>query len=280
MNMSDIYELFCQCFPDVSKSKEIFDELTSNNEDVILYRSTQDDSLIAFSIVSGNVLEALCVREEFRNRGIGSKLLKESESKVVANGFSSVCLGFKGKNSLLPGVPYDRFGVNDSNVAFFKKRGYYTDEIFFDVVVEPGSLRYHVDDFITTDFAHQEYKTFFDMYSNDIFTSYLEEYPNDNYLVCRSNNHEQKKQGLGDVEGVASYRISDDSLIVDDFQCYNVYENALVRKSLFSKIASICEDKEIRKVILSTIENPDFYRKECDAKVIEQYWPGQKSGIK
>ena len=278
--MSDIYELFCQCFPDVSKSKEIFDELTSNNEDVILYRSTQDDSLIAFSIVSGNVIEALCVREDFRKCGIGTKLLKESENKVVANGFSSACLGFKGKNSLLPGVPYDRFGVNDSNVAFFKKRGYYTDEIFFDVVVEPGSLRYEVSDFSTTDFTHEDYGTFFKEYSEDIYLNYLEEYPSDKYLVCKNSNFQQKKQGLGEVEGVASYRISDNSLIVDDFQCYNVYKNALVRKSLFSKIADICEEKGVEKVILATIENPDFYRKECDAKVVEQYWPGQKSGIK
>ncbi len=278
--MSDIYELFCKCFPDVPRSKELFDELTSNNEDIILYRSVDDDSLIAFSIVSGNVVEALCVREDYRRKGIGSKLLTESERKVVSNGFSSACLGFKGKNSLLPGVPYERFGVNYSNVDFFKKRGYYTEEVFFDVVVEPGSLRYDVTDFETVDFSSVDYSNFYSSFADELDNNYLEAYPNDKYLICKFKSQEQKKQGLGDAEGVAAYRVEKDSLIVDDFNIFNVYKNALVRKSLFNRIADVCEQKGIKKVVLSTVENPDFYRKECDAKIVEQYWPGQKSGIK
>ncbi len=56
--------------------------------------------------------------EDFQNRGIGSELLRQSETYIASRGFNKIITG-TGKDYIMPGVPMNN-GVHN----FFKKRGY------------------------------------------------------------------------------------------------------------------------------------------------------------
>ncbi|MBR4888285.1 MAG: GNAT family N-acetyltransferase [Clostridia bacterium] len=114
----EIYALYSACFPNYPVTKELFDELLKPEKAHLITRY-MDGRLVGFSMIHGASVSLLCVDEAFRNRGIGTELMGESEQYIHAVGGTRVILG-RGKYYLLQGVPTDREEV----VSFFKKRGY------------------------------------------------------------------------------------------------------------------------------------------------------------
>jgi len=72
-------------------------------------------------MIHGSSIAMLCVKPSRRRKGIGSRLLDESERIIARTGAKKVVLG-QGKHYLLQGVPYIK-----SDVAFFENRGYKAD---------------------------------------------------------------------------------------------------------------------------------------------------------
>ena len=99
----------------------------------------------------------LCVDKEYRNRGIGNKLLDDSENYILEKGYDKVSIGV-GDNYLMPGIPmatkpYDEQlkedkiydDVNNDAYNFFSKRGYshsWEDANCFDMRADLDAVKF------------------------------------------------------------------------------------------------------------------------------------------
>jgi ribosomal protein S18 acetylase RimI-like enzyme len=79
-----------------------------------------NEKLAGFSLIHGGSIVLLCVDEQFRGRGFGSRLLRESEDFIKSKGMNKVTLGCGARYYILQGVPNE----NPEVVRFFKKHGY------------------------------------------------------------------------------------------------------------------------------------------------------------
>ena len=132
--MDEIYEMYKVNFPYISREEKTAREIIKNKDNKIIEKRNKDNKLIGISLINQNTILLLVVEKEYRNRGIGSELLKESEDYIFNNGFDKIKLGV-GFSYLMPGVPTSKkyaesvhenldSNVNDIASNFFEKRGY------------------------------------------------------------------------------------------------------------------------------------------------------------
>ena len=135
--MQEIYNLFRTCLPYVVRDEEEAKEILGNEENTVLEKRNEENKLIGVSVVHKNSILLLCVAPEYRNRGIGTWLLNESEEVIRKAGYEEVVVG-AGEEYLAPGIPTSkRYApavnerlderVNDIASNFFEKRGYVHD---------------------------------------------------------------------------------------------------------------------------------------------------------
>ena len=133
--MNKYYEMFRRNFPFIVRNEEEALSIINNPENKII-EVNDNDKLIGVSIINKNTILMLCVDKEYRQRGIGEKLLNDSENYILGNGFDKVSIGV-GDNYLMPGIPmatkpYEEVlkedkiypDVNNDAYNFFYKRGY------------------------------------------------------------------------------------------------------------------------------------------------------------
>lgn len=137
MMKSQICQIFKQCFPSLIIEERLFyEKLGFDSNHIITIK--EDNCLVGFSLINKNALLLLCVIEQYRNQGYGSKLLMDSEEYIKEQGYNEIILGC-GKNYLFQGVPYDM--ENEQKVyLFFKKRGYKADWESVDMTMELDSF--------------------------------------------------------------------------------------------------------------------------------------------
>lgn len=115
--VDEIFDLYKKCLPFIvreeSKVKEI---IADKNNHIISHRV--GNKLVGVSVINGNTIYLLCVKKDSRGKGIGKKLLKESENYIKLQGFDKIKLG-AGKDYIMPGVP-----MKESAYKFFEKYGY------------------------------------------------------------------------------------------------------------------------------------------------------------
>lgn len=161
--MSELYAMFRRNFPFCVREEAVVRRLLSDPENRILERREADGRLAGAAVIQGNAVLMLCVDEEYRRRGIGSSLLRESERVIAEAGYSEIVIG-AGRDYLMPGVPVGRpvigEALEEDNVSlacrsmtadFFAKRGYVHswDCNCFD-------MRFRLDDFSPADNADGE----------------------------------------------------------------------------------------------------------------------------
>lgn len=131
---NQILELFKRSFPFIIRDDKTVLNILSNESNKIITKTDMQNNLIAVSVVNNNTILLLCVDKEYRNQGIGTQLLKESEALIKNIGYNEVIIG-AGFDYIMPGVPTSKRyyeSVNESlyhsvdNIAgdFFTKRGY------------------------------------------------------------------------------------------------------------------------------------------------------------
>lgn len=120
-----IYSIFSECFPQLSVGEDVFFRLLDADNCKLFL---DDDSGVpaGFSAVCGNCIRLLCVRPDFRGKGIGSRLLRESEEFIVRSGFDRAVLGGTDSGLFIGEVvPTDRSDYSSSTRdSFFGHRGY------------------------------------------------------------------------------------------------------------------------------------------------------------
>lgn len=112
-----LFDLFNRCFPEYRTTRGLFEELLRPQEAHVIAEYAQGQ-LAGYAMVHGGSVPVLCVEENHRRQGIGSRLLAATEGYVRGLGEEKLTLGC-GPHYLLQGVP----DVGD-NVSFFEKRGY------------------------------------------------------------------------------------------------------------------------------------------------------------
>lgn len=146
-NLAYIFNIYKKNFPFIIREKETVLRILSNKDNIIICRKDSRNNLIAVSVINHGTILLLCVDLKYRNQGIGSMLLKESEDIIAGNGYHKVNAGV-GFDYIMPGVPCariyykkDSMGIcpyiNDNAAEFFSKRGYkHTYECdFFDMKI-------------------------------------------------------------------------------------------------------------------------------------------------
>lgn len=131
---NEIYHMFKRNFPFVYREEKTAITIINNENNSIFEKRDSNNKLIGCAIVNENVILLLVVDEAYRNKGLGSGLLKKCEENIMDNSYDNVVLG-AGSDYLMPGVPTSRKytesvhenlcpKVNDRASAFFEKRGY------------------------------------------------------------------------------------------------------------------------------------------------------------
>ena len=114
----ELYHLYLRCFPEYPITLNLFLDLLKPQEAYIIQKREQTQ-LTGFAMIHANSITLLCVDKPYRGKGIGSKLLKESEAYIAKSGADNIILG-RGRHYLLQGVPADKY----NHVSFFETRGY------------------------------------------------------------------------------------------------------------------------------------------------------------
>ncbi len=136
--MNKYYEMFRRNFPFVVRNEEKALEVINNPRNKIIDYKDNNGNIIGTSIIYQDTIIMLCVEKEYRNHGIGNKLLKDSEKYILEQGYDVVKIGDSDGNMyLMPGIPMatkiidEKLNqgevypeVNNEAYTFFAKRGY------------------------------------------------------------------------------------------------------------------------------------------------------------
>lgn len=133
-NLLEVFEIYKRNFPFNIREKEIVLETLGNKNNSIIEQRNKQGNLIAVSVVNNSVVLLLCVDKEYRNRGIASKLLRESESIIINKGYNKIIIGTS-PDYIMPGVPLAKSyykteneelsqDISNNAADFFSKRGY------------------------------------------------------------------------------------------------------------------------------------------------------------
>lgn len=112
----EFYELYLRCFPEYPVAEEVFCQVL-RPEAAHLITETGEGRMAGYAMIHGESIPVLCVAEEYRRQGIGSRLLRAAEEYIRNQGGGRVCLG-QGPHYLLQGVP------EGPAVDFFQRRSY------------------------------------------------------------------------------------------------------------------------------------------------------------
>lgn len=132
--MNKYYDIFRRNFPYVSREDKTINEILENKNNIVIEKRNEQDELMGVSIINKNTILMLCVDEQYRNKGLGTILLNESEKIIKENGYDEIKVGV-GFDYLAPGIPTSKkyyaseneklySGLNTKSSDFFEKRGY------------------------------------------------------------------------------------------------------------------------------------------------------------
>lgn len=114
----DCYDIFRKCFPQLVFDRECFEELSEIKECRLIEYEDK-----GFAAVKENDIRLLCVSPEYRGQGIGSRLLRQAEEHISANGFDEAVIG-GASSRLFIGVVVSRDEFDMNSCRFFEQNGY------------------------------------------------------------------------------------------------------------------------------------------------------------
>ncbi len=132
--LSEVLEITERNFPFLVRDKESVLRILKQKDNIVTDIRDEQQNLIGVSVINKNTILLLCVDKEYRKKGLGTKLLSESEIIVKNSGYKEIHVG-AGFDYIMPGVPtakcyfeaeneelYD--DIDETASEFFTKRGY------------------------------------------------------------------------------------------------------------------------------------------------------------
>lgn len=92
--MNKYYDIFRRNFPYVSREDKTINEILENKDNIVIEKRNEQDKLMGVSIINKNTILMLCVDEQYRNKGLGTILLNESEKIIKENGYDEMLFYF------------------------------------------------------------------------------------------------------------------------------------------------------------------------------------------
>jgi ribosomal protein S18 acetylase RimI-like enzyme len=132
----ELYKIYIKCFEDYKISEKGFYNALAI-ERCTINTIKLEGEIVAYCIIRDNAILLLCVLNNYRNQGLGIKLLMEAEKFICENGYYKVVLGC-GRSYLFQGVPKE-YGAQ----YFFKKFGYRASWTSVDMSID--FTKYDVD---------------------------------------------------------------------------------------------------------------------------------------
>ena len=218
--MNELMKIYKRNFPTNVREESYVDKLLNNKNNRIIKKRNECNQLIAVSVINENTILMLCVDKEYRNKGIGSQLLKESEIYITNKGYDIMNIGV-GNGYITPGVPTSHKYVESENEnlykeitddarIFFEKRDYFHDEDcnIFDMrlnLKEFNKTEYNIGD--TINGITYRWATIKDLDEiikcvDDAFEKFTKYYKNEN--LYKKNNKEKVLIALKDNEVVGT----------------------------------------------------------------------------
>lgn len=265
-----LYDVFLKSFPKMFVEFHDFNDRLDLNDATIFKKFDETGTnLVGFSVVRENCIGLLCVLPEFRRRGFGSDLLKQSEEFIAANGYSEVLLGYKGeRTSLFKGVP-----LTEENYAFFHSKGYDNDFSFYDYEIQlveddqKENSKYTVTDFSSNNSLRMLLLQFLEEKDKTMYEKYV--FDRDvKFLVARDDKS---------INGICAYKINSDSVLeIHDLAAYPNFK-VDCKEFLLGKMAEVSKENDCKKVVVCNLNNPSFYQKTYKPVEVNSYWRGSKS---
>lgn len=135
--IEELIKIFRKNFPFIVRDENTVKSILENKDNIIFEKRDNRNNLVGVSVVNQNTILLLCVNKEYRNQGIGTSLLKESEDYIKKQGYKEVNIGV-GYDYLMPGVPTNKMvyeealekdniykDIDDTAYNFFKHKGYF-----------------------------------------------------------------------------------------------------------------------------------------------------------
>ena len=144
--VEEMLQIYNNSFDLIKTNLETFsNRLMLNNANTYALVELLNDKIIGYSIINKNTILLLCVDENYRNKGIGSILLSNSEKSIKDKKYQLVNIG-SGDCYLIPGVPED---TKSNYFDWFEKRGYAKTWISFDMLVDLTENEYELSNKFT-----------------------------------------------------------------------------------------------------------------------------------
>ncbi len=132
--MNEYFEFYTRNFPYIYREKQTTLDIINKDDNKYIEKRNENNELIGLSIINKNTILLLCVDSNYRNKGVGTYLLEESEKVIIDDGYENSILGI-GFNYLMPGIPTSKHyfksehenlypEIDDSAESFFIKKGY------------------------------------------------------------------------------------------------------------------------------------------------------------
>lgn len=80
--LEEIYRLFRKTLPYIVRDEETVFRILGNQDNKIIEERNDKKQLVGVSVIHKNTILLLCVEKAYRNQGIGSRLLKQSEDAM------------------------------------------------------------------------------------------------------------------------------------------------------------------------------------------------------
>lgn len=132
--INELIEIYKENFPFIVREEKTVKNILENKENEIIERRNKKGKLIGVSVINKSAILLLCVDKKYRNQGIGTNLLKNSEELIKNKGYKEIILGV-GFDYIMPGVPTSKKyfksqneklypNIDEKASNFFTKRGY------------------------------------------------------------------------------------------------------------------------------------------------------------
>lgn len=102
--VQELADIFRRNFPLVVRDHASVLRILGNDENIVFEERSAQNTLIGAAVVNKSTILMLCVDQEYRRQGIGSRLLKKAEEAIRGKGFEKINIGC-GFDYLTPGVP-------------------------------------------------------------------------------------------------------------------------------------------------------------------------------